>query len=145
MYILSNGARNLYIGVTSNREKRLWEHRNGVYPASFSSRYHLDKVVFAAMFPTSLEMIAFEKQLKGWSRAKKLKLILSRNPTWSDLATRWTRVADPSTPRHASVRSAQEDAVGKVYHGSETSAPPSDPASRVASRASLPTICLSPE
>ena len=86
VYILSNGAKNLYIGSTSDLEKRLGEHQDHVYPNSFTSRYNLDKLVFVEHFYSSLEMIAFERQIKGWSRAKKLKLILAQNPKWSDLA-----------------------------------------------------------
>jgi putative endonuclease len=113
VYILSNGARNLYIGVTSNLEKRLWEHSEGIHPDSFTARYNLDKLVFVAPFPTSLEMIAFEKQIKGWSRAKKLKLILAQNPDSRDLSRAGVKVADPSTL----LRFAQDDVSGKVSSG----------------------------
>jgi putative endonuclease len=86
VYILSNGARNLYIGATSNLEKRLGEHQEHASPKSFTARYNLDKLVFAETFSNARDMIAFERQIKGWTRAKKLKLILAQNPAWSDLS-----------------------------------------------------------
>jgi putative endonuclease len=85
VYILSNGAKNLYIGSTSNLPQRLDEHRNHIYPKSFTAAYNLDKLVFAEVFDSSLDMIAFERKIKGWTRAKKLELILKHNPSWSDI------------------------------------------------------------
>ncbi len=85
VYILSNNSMVLYIGVTSNLEGRLYEHIRDRDPKSFAARYNLDRLVYYEDYPTALEAIAREKQLKGWSREKKKKLIRSMNPQWRNL------------------------------------------------------------
>jgi len=86
VYILSNSAATLYIGVTSNLDLRVWQHSVRLDPNSFASRYNLDRLVFVETYPTARQAIAREKQLKGWSRAKKLKLIREQNPDWKDMS-----------------------------------------------------------
>jgi putative endonuclease len=86
VYILSNSAATLYIGVTSNLDLRMWQHSVRLDPDSFASRYNLDRLIFMETYPTARQAIAREKQLKGWSRAKKLKLIREQNPDWKDLS-----------------------------------------------------------
>jgi putative endonuclease len=86
VYILSNSAATLYIGVTSSLDLRIWQHSMRLDPDSFASRYNLDRLVFMETYPTARQAIAREKQLKGWSRAKKLKLIREQNPDWKDLS-----------------------------------------------------------
>jgi putative endonuclease len=76
----------LYVGVTNDIERRLFEHRDERDPKSFAAKYNLDRLVYYEDFPTAAEAIAFEKQIKGWSREKKKKLIRSMNPTWRDLS-----------------------------------------------------------
>ena len=88
VYIMSNEHRTTYIGVTSDLERRVWEHRVGRVPG-FTSRYGLRKLVHVESFEGPVEAIAREKQLKGWRRSKKLDLINSQNPQWSDLAADW--------------------------------------------------------
>ncbi len=85
VYILSNSAATLYIGVTGNLDMRLFQHGERHDPKSFVSRYNLDRLVCMESFPTARQAIAREKQLKGWSRAKKLKLIREQNPEWRNL------------------------------------------------------------
>ncbi len=75
----------LYIGVTSNLEGRLFEHIQERDPKSFAVRYNLDRLVFYEDYPTPAEAIAREKQLKGWGREKKKRLIRGMNPMWRDL------------------------------------------------------------
>jgi putative endonuclease len=86
VYILSNSAGTLYIGVTSNLDRRLFQHDDRHDPKSFVSRYNLDRLVYMETYPDAIQAIAREKQLKGWSRAKKLKLIRAANPDWRDLS-----------------------------------------------------------
>ena len=86
VYILSNSAVTLYIGVTGNLEERLFQHGDRNDSKSFASRYNLHRLVFVETYPTATQAIAREKQLKGWSRAKKLKLIHEQNPEWRDLS-----------------------------------------------------------
>src|ERR1700733_10955496 len=85
VYILSNNAQVLYIGVTSDLDGRLFEHIKNRKPSSFAARYNLDRLVFYEDYPTALEAIAREKQLKGWTRERKKKLIREMNPTWRNL------------------------------------------------------------
>ena len=86
VYILSNSAATLYIGVTSNLDERLFHHHDQHAPENFASRYNLHRLVFVETYPTANQAIAREKQLKGWSRTKKLKLIREQNPEWRDLS-----------------------------------------------------------
>jgi putative endonuclease len=88
VYILTNSAGVLYIGVTNDLGKRLWEHVHDRVPG-FSARYNLDRLVFFEIFPTPREAIAREKQLKGWRREKKTALIATTNPSWRDLSGRF--------------------------------------------------------
>jgi putative endonuclease len=85
VYILSNNSQVLYIGVTSNLDGRMFEHVKERQPTSFVARYNLDRLVFYETYPTLSEAIAREKQLKGWNREKKKKLIQEMNPTWRNL------------------------------------------------------------
>jgi len=86
VYILSNSAATLYIGVTGNLDQRLFAHDARHDSKSFVSRYHLNRLIFVETYPTARQAIAREKQLKGWSRAKKLKLIREQNPEFRDLS-----------------------------------------------------------
>ena len=86
VYILTNPPHtSLYIGVTSNIEKRMYEHRLGVRK-SFTSRYKLRYLVYFEETSDVHSAIAREKQLKGWRRSKKEGLIGAMNPAWEDLS-----------------------------------------------------------
>ena len=89
VYILANKTNSaVYIGVTNDLMRRLWEHRNDVIDG-FTKTYHVHKLVYYETFSDVQYAIAREKQLKGWRRAKKNVLIESKNPTWADLAGDW--------------------------------------------------------
>ncbi len=75
----------LYTGVTSRIGARIYQHRNKVYPGSFSARYNCDKLVYYKWFDTIQEAISEEKRIKGGSRKQKIKLINEMNPEWKDL------------------------------------------------------------
>ena len=79
----------LYIGVTSELEGRVWEHRTGAKPGSFSERYHCGHLVYFEHYRNVRDALAREKQLKGWRREKKNALIATLNPHWDDLAADW--------------------------------------------------------
>jgi putative endonuclease len=85
VYILSNNSQVLYIGVTRDLDGRLFEHIHDRDSSSFAARYNLDRLVFYEVYPTPQEAIAREKQLKGWTRERKKRLIASINPTWRNL------------------------------------------------------------
>ena len=87
VYILTNKSNKvLYIGVTADIIARLYEHRNKVFPQSFSSRYNLNKLVYYENYYSIEEAIQREKYLKGKLRSYKLDLINSKNPNWLDLS-----------------------------------------------------------
>ena len=85
VYILSNKPRGtLYIGVTSDLPKRIWEHKNNVVPG-FSHRYSLHNLVYFEAHLTMDSAIVREKSLKKWRRVWKFRLIETANPEWRDL------------------------------------------------------------
>ena len=89
VYILSNKWDTvLYVGMTNDLERRLWQHRNKVYQG-FTSRYHVTKLVYFEVYQDAIEAIAREKQIKAGSRQKKIDLINSLNPEWKDLSEDW--------------------------------------------------------
>ena len=88
VYILTNSARTLYVGVTNDLERRVWQHRHG-WSESFTRRYHLTMLAYCETYETPGAAIAREKELKGWRRARKIELIEHANPHWLDLAADW--------------------------------------------------------
>jgi putative endonuclease len=88
VYILSSVSGVLYIGVTNNLERRLWEHRQKKV-SGFSAKYNTTRLVRCEEFRYINDAIAREKELKGWRREKKVALINSENPRWRDLAAGW--------------------------------------------------------
>ena len=89
VYILSNWDDSvLYIGVTGNLMRRLYEHREHLV-AGFSSKYNTNKLVYFEETSDVYSAISREKQLKGWSRKKKNDLIQTINPEWKDLSAGW--------------------------------------------------------
>lgn len=86
IYIITNkNNTTLYVGVTSNLKLRIQQHKQKVYPRSFSARYNLNKLVYYEAFQMIGDAIAREKQLKAGSRAKKIALIVAKNPNWDDV------------------------------------------------------------
>jgi len=87
-YITASRSRTLYIGVTSSLQKRMLEHKRKLHEG-FSTTYNCTRLVWFERFVDPSNAIAREKQLKGWSRAKKIALIVKANPTWLDLSEQW--------------------------------------------------------
>ena len=82
VYILSNwNHKVLYVGVTNNLERRLYEHKNHMLEG-FTKKYNVDKLVFFEETDDIYQAIAREKQIKGWTRVKKKSL----NPDWQELS-----------------------------------------------------------
>lgn len=94
VYIMANVARTLYTGVTNALELRVHQHKQRLVPG-FTSKYGLDRLVYFEEGGDVLAAIAREKQIKGWTRAKKLALVESLNPDWKDLSVGWGDT-DPS-------------------------------------------------
>ena len=90
VYILASQSRRLYVGVTSDLGRRMFEHRSG-QGSAFTSRYRITRLVHFEVTPNSRAAIAREKQIKGWTREKRLRLVESANPMWIDLAEDWFR------------------------------------------------------
>jgi putative endonuclease len=86
VYILTNQNNTvLYVGVTNDILRRVWEHKNPVDKKSFTARYNIDKLVYYEIFQFIQDAIDREKQLKAGSRDKKVDLIISINPDCEDL------------------------------------------------------------
>ena len=85
VYIMSNHPNGtLYIGVTNNLARRVWEHKNKVIKG-FTSKYGLDRLVYYEIYEDEITAIAREKTLKDWKREWKFALIEKNNPGWEDL------------------------------------------------------------
>lgn len=88
VYMMSNQARCIYTGVTSNLQQRVFQHRARVKPG-FTRKYNLIRLVYLEATHSVLDAIAREKQIKRWNRRKKIALIERMNPGWKDLAEHW--------------------------------------------------------
>ena len=92
VYIMANARfTTLYVGVTNDLERRVWEHKERIHPSSFTARYDLDHLVY---FEDGLDpegAIERDKRVKSWSRARKDRLIDGTNPDRVDLAVDWYR------------------------------------------------------
>ena len=89
VYILANWDDSvLYIGVTGNLERRLYEHKHSLVEG-FTKKYNVHKLVYFECTSDVYSAISREKQLKKWSRTKKNQLIERMNPTWTDLSEEW--------------------------------------------------------
>jgi putative endonuclease len=88
VYIMTNVARTLYVGVTNDLERRVYEHKHRDAPG-FTRRYGLTRLVYFEASSDILSAIEREKQLKGWVRRRKLALIETKNPKWNDLSVGW--------------------------------------------------------
>ena len=95
VYIMSDRHRGtLYTGMTADLERRVSEHKSGLIEG-FTSRYYVHILVYYEDFADVFAAIAREKQIKGWTRAKKIALIEHTNPHWEDLSEGWF---DPTLP-----------------------------------------------
>lgn len=89
VYIMANPTRTMYVGVTSDLYARVWQHKYQPKPRSFAALYGCIKLVHYSEFARIDDAIAFEKKLKGKSRAFKFDLVEQTNPRWNDLAWNW--------------------------------------------------------
>ncbi|MCS7067522.1 MAG: GIY-YIG nuclease family protein [Meiothermus sp.] len=85
VYILASHKRVLYVGMTSNIAKRMYEHRHKP-TGGFTARYNVNQLVYFEQTNQVEEAIRREKQIKGWRREKKLELIRTFNPHWRDFS-----------------------------------------------------------
>ena len=90
VYLLTNqNNKVMYVGMTNNLARRIYEHRHDLI-AGFTSKYHVNKLVYFEETADVLAAITREKQVKKWRREKKNALVEAMNPEWSDLSLQWT-------------------------------------------------------
>jgi len=89
VYIVSNGNRRLYTGMTSDVVRRIEQHKKGTFPNAFTRRYNFDRLVYFEEAANRSAAAWREKRIKGWTHAKKVALIETMNPEWKDLAVSW--------------------------------------------------------
>ena len=86
VYILTNTHKTvLYTGVTNDLIRRVYEHKHHLDKGSFTSQYNVEYLVYYEATNNPVAAIEREKQIKGWNRKRKIKLIESKNPNWNDL------------------------------------------------------------
>ncbi len=95
VYVMTNRSGTLYIGVTNDLYRRVFEHKQGK-TRGFTERYKLNRLAYYEETSDVISAISREKQMKGWLRAKKIALIESANPEWEDLSDGWYPKLDPS-------------------------------------------------
>ena len=100
VYIMASRSLNLYTGVTNDIFDRTLDHKQGLIDG-FTKRYKINRLVYFETFRYIGNAINREKQIKSWSRAKKIALIKSTNPTWIDLAEDWGKPIKLQIPRSA--------------------------------------------
>ncbi|HEV2113110.1 MAG TPA: GIY-YIG nuclease family protein [Terriglobales bacterium] len=87
-YIMASVSGTLYSGMTNDIQKRVFQHKNKLIEG-FSARYGCNRLVYFESFDDVRKAIDREKEVKGWSRKKRIALIESMNPRWEDLALNW--------------------------------------------------------
>jgi putative endonuclease len=100
VYIMASRSLNFYTGVTNSIYRRALQHKTGEI-GGFTKNYNINRLVYYETFEHIGNAIAREKQVKAWTRAKRLALIKSINPTWQDLAEGWGAEAGLQIPRFA--------------------------------------------
>jgi putative endonuclease len=118
-YIVASRSHTFYIGITGDLRMRIYQHKQK-FRDGFSATYNCNRLVWFERFMGPRNAIRREKQLKGWTRAKKIALIEKANPTWNDLSEGWypkeilaheqNRTTGPSTTV-AAATSAQDDSI----------------------------------
>ena len=96
VYIMANRGGVLYVGMTSNLEVRVDQHKHKRLDG-FTKPYNVTRLVYCEATNDVLAAIAREKQIKGWRRSKKITLIESMNPQWRDLSAEWRDPAPQAT------------------------------------------------
>lgn len=89
VYIMSSRSRAIHVGSTSALPKRVAQHEAGYYHGSHTHLYRITRLVYDEVCPRARAMVERERQIKGWTRAKKVVLIEAMNPACDDLAADW--------------------------------------------------------
>ena len=88
VYIMTNRSRTLYVGVTNDLERRVYEHKSEINDGS-TKRYKINRLVYFDATSNAEGAISREKEIKRWRRSKKIDLIEASNPGWKDLSEGW--------------------------------------------------------
>jgi len=97
-YIMASKSRTLYTGVTNDMRARAFQHKQKTHDG-FTARYNCNRLVWFESTGEISQAIQREKELKGWTRAKKIDLIQKTNPTWEDLSESWFPYLSPPPAR----------------------------------------------
>jgi putative endonuclease len=97
VYIMASKSRRIYTGVTNSVYHRALQHKSGEIEG-FTKKYKINRLVYYEEYKYIGNAIAREEEVKGWTRAKRVALIQSMNPTWEDLAEGWGKPIQPLTP-----------------------------------------------
>lgn len=89
VYMMASFRQVLYIGVTNNLQRRVYQHKQKTDAESFTARYNVNRLVFFEAYGEIQDALAREKQLKSWRREKKVALLTEHNPNWRDLSLDW--------------------------------------------------------
>ena len=100
VYIMASRSLTLYTGITNSIYRRTLQHKRGEI-GGFTKRYNINRLAYYEVFHHVGAAIAREKQIKSWTRAKRLALIKTKNPTWQDLAEGWAETIALQIPRRA--------------------------------------------
>ena len=88
VYIKASYSGTLYVGMTNNIKKRVYEHKNHLI-SGFTDKYNVDRLVYVETMSDPFSAIKREKQIKRWRREKKVALIEKLDPDWKDLSCDW--------------------------------------------------------
>jgi len=88
LYIIASKTGTLYVGMTNNIKRRVYEHKYHLIPG-FTDKYRIERLLYVEKINDPVSAIKREKQIKAWRREKKVSLIDSINPQWNDLSQDW--------------------------------------------------------
>ncbi len=88
VYIMTNKSGTLYVGMTNNIRRRVYQHKNKLI-SGFTEKYNITRLIYFETFSDAYSAIAREKAIKGWLRKKKIELVEQTNPNWRDLSEDW--------------------------------------------------------
>lgn len=112
VYIMDSRSLTLYTGVTGDLYDRVLQHKRGEVEG-FTKKYHINRLVYYETFKYVNNAIAREKQIKAWTRAKRLELIKTMNPTWQDLAEGWGEATKLQIPHSVRDDNPKGETVGR--------------------------------
>jgi putative endonuclease len=126
VYIMASRSLTLYTGITGDIFHRALQHKSGEIEG-FTKKYHISRLVYYESFKYVNNAIAREKQIKAWTRAKRLALIKTMNPTWQDLAEGWGEAIKLQIPVTVKSAVATQPLIEQYYLTPLSTACPSTP------------------